>query len=226
MLGSRVVRPGHTRSAVRCRRPPAALVVDAAGEFHTVVLETEVSNRAEIVHFHDARLFVNISNTSMSPSRWPTARMNDCSSCFAGGLAGITTFISARDLPRMVVMPLRVIFSSLVASGPRRRRRIGQSEHVASDNFLIRGSRTTRPPARLRPRKAQERPPHLPASFHCASCLQYTVNGNKTPLQSFGCAPSNLQAPRRRPMVGAMFDAITAELTTATDKLAHLRRFL
>ena len=28
------------------------------------------------------------------------------------------------------------------------------------------------------------------------------------------------------PTMRAMFDTITAELTTATDKLAHLRRFL
>ena len=36
----------------------------------------------------------------------------------------------------------------------------------------------------------------------------------------------NLQAGRWRPNLRGMFDTIKAELATATDKLAHLRRFL
>jgi hypothetical protein len=36
----------------------------------------------------------------------------------------------------------------------------------------------------------------------------------------------NLQPGRSRPNLRGMFDTIKAELTTAADKLAHLRRFL
>ena len=61
----------------------------------------------------------SISRTSISPSRCPSASMNDF--CFAGsgGLAGMATFISARLLPRIVVMPVRVILGGggLLSSG-------------------------------------------------------------------------------------------------------------
>ena len=36
----------------------------------------------------------------------------------------------------------------------------------------------------------------------------------------------NLPPVPARPTMGGMFDTITAELGTAADKLAHLRRFL
>ena len=36
----------------------------------------------------------------------------------------------------------------------------------------------------------------------------------------------NLPPGQPRPTIQGMFDTITAELATATDKLAHLRRFL
>ena len=45
------------------------------------------------------------------------------------------------------------------------------------------------------------------------------------PLQAWAIT-FNLLPGRPRPTIQAMFDTITAELATAADKLAHLRRFL
>jgi hypothetical protein len=42
----------------------------------------------------------------------------------------------------------------------------------------------------------------------------------------YGCRTFNLQPPVTHHTFRAMFDIIRAELTTAADKLAHLRRFL
>ena len=61
----------------------------------------------------------SISRTSISPSRCPSASMNDFCLAGSGGLAGIATFISARLFPRIVVIPVSVILGGggLLSSG-------------------------------------------------------------------------------------------------------------
>jgi hypothetical protein len=58
---------------------------------------------------------------------------------------------------------------------------------------------------------------NLPSSFPSFPFVEF-------PLQSPQII--GLQPTHPRPTFPAMFDTITAELTTATDKLDHLRRFL
>ena len=54
-----------------------------------------------------------------------------------------------------------------------------------------------------------------------ACSLKLRRVGDAVRLFTFNLLPSRL-----RPTIQAMFDTITAELATAADKLAHLRRFL
>jgi hypothetical protein len=59
--------------------------------------------------------FSSISSTSISPSRWPSVKMYDCSDFgpspgFPGGGA---VFIKTRLFPRIVVMPVKVILTTV-----------------------------------------------------------------------------------------------------------------
>jgi hypothetical protein len=55
----------------------------------------------------------------------------------------------------------------------------------------------------------------------CFSFTQYAIRNTLPPAQPSPCA---FPSPALHSV--AMFDTIAAELTTATDKLTHLRRFL
>jgi len=51
-----------------------------------------------------------ICRTSIDPSRWPSVSMQDCSLAGRGGWAGNCTFNNARLSPKIVVMPVSMIF--------------------------------------------------------------------------------------------------------------------